>query len=104
MTRIRARYGKDGYSVVSVGHATASAEACAGVSAILYALAGWLRNSGVRHGASLEPGDALIWFDAGPGAEAVMDMTVIGLAQIAEKYPESVTVETVGGAYDGADA
>ena len=95
MTRVRARYGPDGYSVVSVGHA-GTETACTAVSAIIGALAGWVDNAGAG-GISLSNGEALIAFpDTIPGAEAVMDMTVIGLLQIAKAEPDSVKVEVFG--------
>ena len=98
MTRIKAIYGKGGFAVRADGHATGSAEACAGVSAILFALAGWLENSGVwRHSSTVKmrSGGAELLFVKSGDTEAVMDMTVIGLAQIAAKYPDSVALEII---------
>lgn len=92
MTRIKARYSGDGYSIVSVGHA-GSSESCAAVSAIITALAGWVDNNAGTF--SLEKGEALISFPKGGGAEAVMDMTVIGLQQVAKVNPEDVSIELI---------
>lgn len=90
MTHIKAQYGRDGYSVVSVGHAGTS-ESCTAISAILGALAGWVNNNaGVF---SLEKGDAMIAFPKGNGAETAMDVTVIGLQQVAKVHPEDVSIE-----------
>ncbi|MBO7670130.1 MAG: hypothetical protein J6S60_06025 [Oscillospiraceae bacterium] len=92
MTRIRCRIGADGYSVVSVGHA-GSEQSCTAVSAILGALAGWVDNNSGRF--TLDKGEAMIIFPKGDGADAVMDMTVIGLLQIQKIAPDDVTVEIV---------
>ena len=92
MTRVKARYGRDGYSVVSVGHAGTS-QSCTAVSAILGALAGWVENNAGKY--SLDKGEAMIAFPMIDGAEAVMDMTVIGLLQIQKTAPDDVKIELV---------
>lgn len=92
MTHIKARYGRDGYSVVSVGHA-GTAQSCTAVSAILGALAGWVENNAGKF--TLDKGEAMIAFPKNDGAEAVMDMTVIGLLQVQKAAPEDVKVELV---------
>ena len=92
MTRIKARYSRDGYSIVSTGHAGTS-ESCTAISAILGALAGWVNNNAGAF--SLGKGEAMIAFPKGGGAEAVMDMTVIGLLQVQKAAPEDVTIELV---------
>ena len=92
MTRIKARYSRDGYSVVSTGHA-GSGESCTAVSAILGALAGWVNNNVGKF--TLDKGEAMIAFPKNDGAEAVMDMTVIGLLQVQKAAPEDVKVELV---------
>lgn len=90
MTRVKARYGRDGYSVVSVGHAGTS-QSCTAVSAILGALAGWVDNNAGKF--TLDKGEAMIAFPKNDGAEAVMDMTVIGLLQVQKAAPEDVSIE-----------
>lgn len=92
MTRVKARYGRDGYSVVSVGHA-GTAQSCTAISAILGALAGWVENNAGKY--SLDKGEAMIAFPNNDGAEAVMDMTVIGLLQVQKAAPEDVKIELV---------
>ena len=99
MTRVLARYGRGGYRIRCEGHAT-TPEACAAVSALLQALAGWLANTDLPGGVSLGPGRALIAFPDGPGAAAAMDLTVIGLLQIAKAAPDAVSVEV---AYEEGD-
>lgn len=91
MTYIKARYSRDGYSIVSTGHAGTS-ESCTAISAILGALAGWVKNN--AGGAfSLGKGEAMIAFPKGGGAETAMDVTVIGLQQVAKVHPEDVNIE-----------
>lgn len=93
MTRIRARYGRDGYSVVSTGHAGES-QTCTAVSAIIQALAGWVQNT-FGNGISLEKGNAIIEFPKGEGGETAMDVTVIGLLQVQKAAPDDVKVELI---------
>ncbi len=88
------------YLVMVTGHAAGSPEACAGVSAIVYALAGYLENA--RRGGlvkvkemRLDSGDARLEWLGQPKTRAAFDMAVVGLAQIAEKYPEVVRVEVM---------
>lgn len=92
MTSIKARYSRDGYSVVSTGHA-GSGESCTAVSAILGALAGWVNNNVGSF--SLDKGKAMIAFPKGGGAETAMDVTVIGLQQVAKVHPEDVNIELI---------
>lgn len=92
MTRIKARYGRDGYSIVSVGHA-GTAESCTAVSAILGALAGWVENNSGSY--TLEKGNARIAFPKYDGAETAMDVTVIGLLQVEKSAPDNVKVEMI---------
>ncbi len=88
------------YLVTVTGHAAGSSEACAGVSAIVYALAGYLENArrdrlvNIKE-VRLDSGDARLEWLGQPRARAAFDMAVVGLAQIAEKYPEAVRVEVM---------
>ena len=89
MTRIRMCYERDGYRVSTEGHAGTSAS-CAAVSAIVQALAGWVHN---HVGAiQLEKGRALITFPKQEGADAVFELTTIGLLQVQRAAPEDVSV------------
>ncbi len=92
MTHIRARYGRDGYSVVSVGHA-GTAQSCTAISAILGALAGWVDNNAGKF--SLDKGEAMIAFPKENGAETAMDVAVIGLLQIQKTAPDDVKIEII---------
>lgn len=92
MTRIKARYGRDGYSIVSVGHA-GSEQTCTAISAILGALAGWVENNSGSY--TLEKGNARIEFPKYDGADGAMDMAVIGLLQVQKAAPDEVKVEII---------
>ena len=89
MTKVTARYGPQGYILTSAGHA-GTAQSCTAVSAVVQALAGWVRNNVGT--ISLQKGEAVIAFPEQDGAEAVMDMTVIGLLQIQQAVPDDVSV------------
>ena len=95
MTHITITGGAGRWRFAAEGHATGAPEACAGVSALLYALAGWLRSGppGVRAGeVELTPGRARVAFSGGAQAEAAAALVEVGLRQIARKYPQAVRV------------
>lgn len=91
MTRIRLE--KDGrrHVVSAKGHATGSPEACAAVSCLLTALAGYLRNAhaGVT-ACRLDSGDAYLEF---LDEDEAFHMTAVGLLQLARAKPEAVQAE-----------
>ena len=73
------------------GHATGSEVVCAGASAIVYALAGYLLNSG-EHLETLErselgSGQARISCVGDESVQAAFRVAGIGLAQLAQQYP-----------------
>lgn len=96
MTKVRWRTEDDGTcEILATGHATGSEQVCAGISAIIYSLAGWLKNSDCEvQELTLEPGMARICFQKGSNTEAAgaFAMAVIGLMQIAASNPESCSV------------
>ena len=95
MTTIQARRSSGGFrcAIRASGHATGSEKACAAVSAILYALAGYLKNAEAdRRLPVLESGDAVLDFWADEEAKGAFEMAVIGLAQVAKAEPERVSV------------
>ena len=91
MTRIRARYGRDDYSLEAYDHA-GSSDVCVAVSAIVQSLAGWVHVNGGL--VSLDKGEAIIQFPK-RGAGAVMDLVVIGLLQVQKAAPDDVQVEII---------
>ena len=95
MTRISVEHAGGRWRFAAAGHATGAPEACAGVSALLYALAGWLENAPAgtaREVCALSPGRAEIVFAGDERADAAAALTAIGLAQIARRYPAAVEV------------
>lgn len=69
---------------------------CAGVSAIVYALAGWLANFGDRERDTvlLQSGEVYISVDSPQeGTKAAFDLAIIGLLQIAKTHPDHLRVE-----------
>ena len=81
------------------GHATGSPEGCAAVSALLFALAGWLRNAPAALRAErvrLAPGAAELVFSGGASADAAGELAAVGLAQIAKAVPGAVTLSAAG--------
>ena len=72
------------------GHATGSPEVCAGVSAVVYALAGYLTNRVPEAEIRLDSGRAQI---SCRGQRAMFEMAWIGLAQIEKAHPEFIRVE-----------
>lgn len=93
MIDVYAEKDHDCFLLVCKGHATGSEDVCAGVSAIVYALAGWAENyaeSDVK--TEFESGDALVTFRGGSEAEAAFDMAVIGLKQIEAGHGRYISV------------
>lgn len=66
---------------------------CAGVSAITYALLGWLANHDPgQFYRVVEPGETMIIVQEGRDIDTAFSVALIGLAQIAQKYPDNVTM------------
>ena len=101
MIRVRYRRNEFAHSILVAGHAGYSSEGndivCAGVSAVVYALLGFLHNVPDRKErltASIDSGETMIfWRGVSEDITAAFHMAVIGLAQIARKYPDFVSVE-----------
>lgn len=97
MTRVYCEKGGRRYTVTALGHADGSPEVCAAISGILYALLGYVKNaqdeSMIVYSDRISSGDVAIDFRGGENAEAVYDMTLIGLLQIEKSHPEYIKVE-----------
>ena len=63
---------------------------CAGISTILYALAGYVSNYGPDSHIRMAPGDVEIACSG--EMQQVFLMTYIGLAQLAEKFPKNISI------------
>lgn len=101
---IRAQYRREGreHRLTVVGHADYDHHGkdivCAGCSGVVYALLGFLhhqRRADARLTARVERGETTILWRGGEAAvEAAFQMALIGLAQIARRYPQHVRVDT----------
>jgi len=94
MTEVIARRGPEGLSLEVSGHATGYPAVCAGASALLYALAGWVRNREEPDAGAvvLEDGHGVVTLRDGPEAWAVLEAVVIGLLQIQLAEPAAIRV------------
>lgn len=94
MTQVTMIYAAPTYRLTAEGHA-GNARACAGVSAILTALAGWIENNRAmfpRAEVRLDSGDVHIEAVGGADLKAAFDTAVVGLAQIAKDETQGVKV------------
>lgn len=105
MTNITMQGDGGRYRLAAVGHAAGRPEVCAAVSAIVYALGGYLKNLEQARAVTLgtfllESGAAELEVvgplpaDGWAGVQAAFGMAAVGLLQIAAKYPEQVQVNT----------
>ena len=100
MTKIEITKADPRYSILFDGHATGSAEVCAGVSALMYSLEGYLRNHEqdlFLHSAKIDdPGWGYISFeleDPSNFIRGAFDLVMVGLMQIAASYPDFCEVK-----------
>lgn len=105
---LRVRYRTDGraHSLVMVGHANYADKGndivCAGASAILYALLGWMENNGddlEDISTNVEPGESWVNCEGGEKTATAFEMACIGLEQLANSYPDHVEFDSAG--FDG---
>ena len=97
MTEVKVKRSGKRCCLEANGHATGSVAVCAGISAILYALAGYLANHEVqviRH--HMADADVGMEFDGDPESVAAFEMAVIGLMQIELTHPEYISVKNYG--------
>lgn len=101
MVRVTCRHSEKAYAITALGHAGYSSQGndivCAGVSAIIYALLGFLNNAPDKEKnlrAHAESGETCIfWSGKSVEVEAAFQMAVIGLLQISSAYPEHIQVD-----------
>lgn len=98
---IRAKYSTDGsaHSLIMTGHAHYDEEGrdivCAGASAIVYALLGWLENNSEDLeyvNTNVARGETWVNCEGGKDTAAAFEMAVIGLEQIADRYPDNMNI------------
>ena len=71
------------------GHATGSPAVCAAASAMVYALAGWLRHYRAAEArVSLRPGDSWLLCRGDEAVDVAFQIILTGLAQLAFTYPD----------------
>lgn len=87
------------YKLTARGHAQGSEAVCAAVSALCYSLAAWLINA-LKAGGDLQihemdMGDACARFDfeGGNATRAAFELVLIGLAQLAQQYPQYINID-----------
>lgn len=93
---IRARFStvRSGLQLEMRDHATGSPLVCAGASAIVWALAGWLHNHrSTETVLDLRAGDAFIQCARTPETEAAFELAEVGLKQLEKKYAQLIRVE-----------
>lgn len=95
MTRVYIETDGKRHILSARGHATGSAEVCAAVSGILYALAGYLtlEESAQAHKHRMESADVLLDYSGGVRVESAYAMATVGLLQLRDAYPKLVEVE-----------
>jgi len=95
MTTVETYHKDHAYSIKLKGHATGNQDACSGISTLVTALAGYLYNDDTIsiQKVKLEDGNAEIVFFGYETAQAVYDMTVIGLKQIELIAPENILIK-----------
>lgn len=91
MTKVYLEADGSRHIVSAKGHAAGSPEACAALSCLLTALAGYLQNARAEVTACrLDSGDAYLEFH---GEDAAFYVTAVGLMQLAQAVPEAVQIE-----------
>ena len=102
---VRAKYTaeENTHTLVLLGHANYDEYGkdivCAGVSALVQALMGWIEENYWKvECISIDPkeGEVIISCEGGEDTAAVFHMTALGLAQIANSYPDHVEIDIIG--------
>ncbi|MEG1564650.1 MAG: ribosomal-processing cysteine protease Prp [Bacteroides sp.] len=96
MTQAKVKIGCGDHLLTLEGHATGSETVCAAISAIVYALEGYLENAGAHIYAILEnetaSGNVHLHYLGDESVTAAWEMAYIGLAQIQLQYPDLLSV------------
>ena len=83
-----ANYGEYGKDIV-----------CAGVSALVQALIGWIEENYYKAeciSVDANAGEVLVSCEGGEDVAAVFYMAYLGLAQMADSYPDHVQIDIIG--------
>ena len=96
MIHIRYQRRRGGHRLEITGHAQHGPAGqdivCAGVSAISWALLGYLDGRGLLEDAWADKGAMLLYIRDGDRAQAAIEMAMTGYQQLKEKYPQNVEV------------
>jgi uncharacterized protein YsxB (DUF464 family) len=94
MTDVKVKRSGKRCCLEAKGHATGSVAVCAGISAVLYALVGYLANhEGQVIRQHIADADVCIEFEGDAESIAAFEMAVIGLMQIELMHPEYISVK-----------
>lgn len=102
---VRAKYtvDEDIHTLTVIGHANYDEYGkdivCAGISSLVQALIGWIEENYYKANCiSIDPkeGEVLISCEGGEDVAAVFQMVSIGLAQIADSYPDHIQIDFIG--------
>ena len=78
------------YALSVLGHATGRPDVCAAISMLVCALAEYVEAYPQPHSVRVGDGEARLSWQGDARAEAVFDLTVLGLKQLAQEYPMQV--------------
>lgn len=102
---IRVRYQRDGdsHSLTMDGHADYAGHGedivCAGASAIVCSLLGWLENNSEDLGccsSDVHSGSLKLYCEGGEKTATAFEVTIIGLLQLEDSYEDHIQIETIG--------
>ena len=102
---VRARYTVEDskHTLVVIGHANYGEYGkdivCAGVSSLVQALIGWIEENYYKADCiSIDPkmNEIIVSCEGGDDIASVFQMTALGLAQIADSYPDHVQIDFIG--------
>ena len=96
MIEITVRETANEYCIELSGHANYSSGAdivCAGVSAIVYAYIGYIRNSKIAVNELQISSGKVVCKVNKDGAREAFEMAAIGLMQIEKQYPKNIRIE-----------
>ena len=94
MIEVRFEAQDDARLLTLKGHATGSPAVCAAASAMVYALAGWLKNyPPAQAQVRLKSGDGWILCRGDETVDTALQIVLTGLAQLAGSYPRHLRLQ-----------
>ena len=96
MIEVRFEAQDDARLLTLKGHATGSPAVCAAASAMVFALAGWLKNyPAAQAQVRLKPGDGWLLCRGDETVDTALQIVLTGLAQLGASYPRHLRL-TIG--------